>query len=284
MQDTQQTATCAFNVKRWLNYLRLYAGVNRSQLLLCSLLMLAAMLLFTTLMFPSTLPEYAETAQFDSSYFEDIPTMILYYCIMILGLVLFASFMYSSTHGKDKTFSSLSIPASPFEKWLTFFTIYIVGFWATFVVSMALTECYRLTVIGLSGYDIADKTRFITLCDLMPQSDGADSDIIALRTSLLISSLLLVQSIYSLGSIYFRRFSFIVTSLLLGAMSFIIPMLTFISVKLFFNNSGVDMRFEWFESAWNCFWVVTGLACSVIPMLYILGYRRYLQTEIINKW
>lgn len=284
MQDNVIISTRSFDAKRWINYFRLYTGVNRSQLLMCSMLLPAAMLVFTTLLFPSTLPAYenAVNAYYSIADRVNLPSYFLYYCILLLGVTLFASFMFSSVRGKDKSLRCLVTPASQFEKWLTYFIIYIVGFWVVFVLSMSITEGYRLLVTALSGYDKALVAEYISPADLLGDIDEVPSGVRALIYSAAIYSVLILQGVYALGSIYFRRFSYVITTLILGALSIIVPLLSVTTTILALDDDMVPR--EWMNDTWALFWVVTVSCVTMIVFLYALGYSRFRETEIIDKW
>ena len=286
MQDNTQISTTSFDTDRWLKYFGLYVSTNRTQLILSSAVMLAVMLIFTTLIFPISLPQYAMKDGYSTYAIRAINgySYALYYFVMFTGLVLSASFMFSSVHGKDKAFNTLVVPATQLEKWLTFLAIYIIGFWVVFAISMCLTEGYRLFVTAISGYDTTHAARFLSPVSLLTNMHDDNPDACAFIYSLAISFTLLLQGCYALGSIYFRRFSFVVTSLVLGAMSFLVPMIITVSYMVFFGNNATESRFEWLNDRHNMSWVVSTAGTVIIAAMYMLGYRRYRKTEIINKW
>lgn len=290
MQDNTQISTTCFDTDRWLKYFGLYVSTNRTQLILSSAVMLAVMLIVTTLIFPISLPQYAELTKITDDYPTytlsaiNLYSYALYYFVMFTGLVLSASFMFSSVHGKDKAFNTLVVPATQFEKWLTFFAIYIIGFWVVFAISMCLTEGYRLFVTAISGYDTTHAAQFLSPVSLLTNMHDDNPDLCAFIYSVAISFTLLLQACYALGSIYFRRFSFVVTSLVLGAMSFLVPMIITVSYMAFFGDNATEPRFEWIKDELNMSWVVSTAGTVIIAAMYMLGYRRYRKTEIINKW
>jgi len=136
------------------------------------------------------------------NYHEDGLYAIFFTGLFITGTI-FASISFNALGSKDKGIYWLSVPATHFEK------LACTILYATIFFTIAYCACfYCIKFIGLSFLDVYMKKHpglsYTKLTDFDNGFGGA--------IKYMIYAFFAIQSLYLLGSAYFRRYSFIVTT------------------------------------------------------------------------
>lgn len=230
---------------------------------------------------PSQLPEYKD---FMWSTECGVMTFFLGVFSILAGSSMFASM--STKHSRQAT---ILTPASQFEKFLTWFVVYlpvcIIAGLVCFYVADILRVCWAKWFT-----DFGEFARVIPLSDVIclttePLRDnGAFNHSTLFSISLSYSVYIILNGLFALGSIFFHRISLIKSAVLYFVIFQICGILSFVGTLVFFDNGNFTLRDFISESTFatsvTC-WIIT-LIIAVI--LYGLSYMRMKESEIISRW
>lgn len=206
------------------------------------------------------------------------------------------SSMFTCMHGKGERQTLLAIPASSLEKYLTYFTIYILGFIVVFFVSEIIADALRVACIKMFS-DYGDYAHFISLRRIF--TFGIDTNVydrtingeaVPVKNYLFITSyytlVIVTAAIFSLGSIVWQKASYLKTLCALAILQVVQTSLLMLSMRIFFGwNANITLR-DFFhpmgELARSPFIILIGLAISVF--MFWLGYRRFKDTDLVERW
>lgn len=299
-----QTATTYksdwFSSKRFAAYFRLYFSSYRNKLLLAASLMLAVTTLLLILMNYNNErmydPLYGGSSYYGGSKDYDPFWSFEQGIFILLGAIFSAiagSWMYSTMTTKRNRLETIEIPASQFEKFLTWWLIYLPIFLATMFICFYVADILRFVWAKLCLehsnhihiYPLGNLLTF-TLPPYNSLYEWAMEDsLLNLQLALTaFSSILGANAIFSLGSIFFHRLNFIKTVGVLFALLIVYGLLVAWGINVFeaADHTWVDMRYNGKSTAFtSCLFSAIGI---VIAWFYWLGYIRYKEDELIERW
>lgn len=288
-----------FSAKRWKRYVRLYLTENGRQLLLLLGVMLIATIIFLIFgIYSSFLSEYAylsETGMLDSLHDKDlawnVECQIMAFTIGVFSMIA-GTLMFKSFSTKASRHSVLLIPASAFEKFITWLIIYlplfIIASWACFFIG----DLVRVIWTKLFT-DYGALAKMIPLSDILslhaqPFAYSYEIETPFAETffdiTLTYCFLVTIHACYALGSSFFHKMAFLKTSIAGFVISVVLSLTSFFGTKVFFpgdNFVGVNPE-EGITTATSIWCMsITFIICTGF---YILSYYRMKESEIIDRW
>lgn len=306
MEPTIKLTHQSFEWSRFKAYFGSYYFANSRKLMLSAASILIAWLLICIL--PNVLSEfeiYKDNARLALEYPEkyyafvdpylSTEQMIGAFFLAILA-TLAGSSMFTCMHGKGNRQTLLAMPASSLEKYLTYFAIYILGSIAVFFVSEIIADALRVAIVKMFS-DYGEYAHFMSLKGVFTfgiDIDLLDSTIIGepvpVKNYLFITSyysfVLITAAIFSLGSIVWQKASYLKTLCALAILQVVMSCLFILSLRVFFGwNSNID-PIDIFSPtgplAQSPFIILIGLAISFF--MFWLGYRRFKDTDLVERW
>lgn len=306
MEPTIKLTHQSFEWSRFKAYFGSYYFANSRKLMLSAASILIAWIVICVL--PNIITEfdiYKDNARWALEYPEKYYAFVDPYLEIeqMIGAFLFAvlatlagSSMFTCMHGKGERQTLLAIPASSLEKYLTYFTIYILGFIAVFFVSAIIADALRVAIVKMFS-DYGEYAHFMSLkgiftfgidVDLLDSTITGES--VPVKNYLFITSyysfVLITAAIFSLGSIVWQKASYLKTLCALAILQVVQTSLLMFSMKIFFGwNANITLR-DFFqpmgELARSPYIILIGLAISVF--MFWLGYRRFKDTDLVERW
>ena len=140
--------------------------------------------------------------QTNTYYMESDLYIIFTFGIFIAGAI-FSSLSFKMLHHKEQGIAYLSLPASRFEKLLTAVFYHIILFTVVYILCFALIRAATLSIIETRLHNGLGNYRFSSIADRPVFDHGLDEFLIYFYFS--------VQTLFMAGSIYFKRFQFLLT-------------------------------------------------------------------------
>lgn len=272
MDNINQT----FCTQRFGAYFKAYLASNRRTLLLSMLSIPVVFLIFGACLGYDADPRMAGDS-FDYAWRAQSS-------LALIALYLFgaasASKFYSAMGSKEKRLSTMLVPASQLEKFLTYFILYIVAFYVVFYISFFIGD------------------RFRVLCAHIFTPNGAYAESLPLRdififlpfksvlaNTIIYSSVIAIQALFALGSILWMKNSFLKSLIAYFVISSVAGVLTLCSANIFFHNAfTVPRRLIPIHTESGAAWTVGIISAIITILLYWLTYRRSRETEIVSRW
>ena len=218
-------------------------------------------------------PNYWETRYYSSGNEDpmaDAMLLTFWFGMIICGCVC-ASTIFSQLGSKGGTISNLMLPTTQFNKFLSRWLICVPGFIITYIICFEIVDLGRCAVL-------------MQMCESHEYIHPAGFDLLrdmpAVAAWVLVSSALLGQSFYILGSAIWPKRSFLYTSLSL----FILQLAVSVVTSIYFSI--ISMQ-EYFDSNLNdtaLGWTFAGLALLGALINYTVAYFRYKEIEIVPRW
>lgn len=281
-----------FSCKRFANYFSLQLSTSWKTLTLSALCIIGGIILMCTLLpyvndtylIPYSNPEKVQHID----RFWDTEMTIFYILFNLLATVL-ASLMFSAMKTKSGRIQTLTIPASPLEKYATFFIIYIAGIYILSFISLIMGDYLRV----LSSHFYAHADVFIGRMPLkylfsmgygnFPDSTAAIDHqqlYVHYLQALYFGSILVTQAYMSLISIIWPKNSFIRGTGIAIGFTILMGVCVYLSFKMFRDmlTNAYSVRLQ---VLWTTVWIVT----SVITLiLFCISYFRFKESEVIDRW
>lgn len=205
--------------------------------------------------------------------------------ITILAYTITASLTFSSLTTKQRRLTEMMVPATKFEKFTTCIIIYVIIFPVAIWISDAAADILSAVVFGhlpsiFYFFSILDEFNFEGLSDTI----GAVHAFFFI-VALLYGIILFSQSIYTLGSAWWPKKSFIKTSLVMYGAQMLLPL--FIPWESLGNL--MDWLFKGFDDSNNIMPLVTMWSFVLIIFLvdfgvFALAWRRFKNTQLVQKF
>lgn len=204
-------------------------------------------------------------------------------CFMLGFICLYfgASTMFANIRHKKQAISFLMHPASNPEKYLSRWTYVTIGWPVVLIVSFFAADYFRVLFNMLVGWGAT--TSFISmLCDnavfgggnLMQLISNSSPAIVEIIISIL--AMMWTHSFYILGSAFFRRHPFILTSLVLMAIQICIAVA---------GDAGLLRHTDDFALDEAGRYAVIAVGLALMALNYWASYRLFKRTNVINnKW
>lgn len=200
--------------KQWIENNRFYLAASLALFGLLSL----AVIIFWILM--------------NRSRFEEKELYFIYITGLFLAGTIFASMGFSHLGNKEKGMSWLTFPASHTEKLITVFFYHTVLFFLVYSACFQLVKW--LTIAFVKNYYIGDRQALF-----VPVNWHEEMGTIV---PVMLIAFLAIQSLYLLGSLYFKQHSFIKTTLVMICLAGMYIFFVTKAYQVFFPDMGLHLR------------------------------------------
>lgn len=191
-------------------------------------------------------------------------------------LIVASSMMFSRCATKEGKLRDLLCPASPLEKYLASFLIYIIGGWL--VVGIMYLFSYHILPAAMDA--LTPYGAFYRMESLIGPANKFDGN--TRWITVIITALLFLQSFFALGSSVWPKASYFKTFgagfLLFGSMLLITALLMLHFVRKYQLYHGCYP--DWITGT-TLYLTIAGVMTVVN---YALAYMRYREMDVINKW
>lgn len=224
--------------------------------------------------------------QMDSPSYAAIVNNQLSNCSGITAFVLFmfmgvgGCYMTNNMRTKQHRIAFLSLPASNSEKFLSRYLWCTVGFLLMYIGAAVIADVLRMLLCLIVYGDMCGSVLAYMIGELAEFDLAANGEPIWSFVFLLIASLLYGHSNYMLGGVIFRRFNWILTTVVLYLLSFLLlPLLGLLE----FYESDVDAFID--KSGPVALCVGLGVVCLLLTSFnYWLSYKVFCRMQVIcNK-
>ncbi len=195
------------------------------------------------------------------------PEFIYYVFMMYVFGTIYASTAFSKLGTRSGSISLLTVPANSSEKFLANWAVHVVGFFVLFVIAAWFSDVCRVIVMKISYPDC-------NYIHTMSWSDLKNRDL-----PVIVTTFLMFQSFFLLGSIVWPRYSFIKTFAALTIIGTIYAITASICLILTFKHNQSLVYFDNFDPT-N---IVITIVIIVSLINYGLTYLRLRETEVINR-
>lgn len=200
--------------------------------------------------------------------------------IFILFLLISPSFLMANYRKRQGALAFLALPASSAEKYVVRFLLVTV-FWGVALCAGFL--CFDLIQYLIAHLTVGGQAQMGTFAYLLSGSDTTPIQAQGPFAATLAAWLLFFwfQSLYALGGTFFRRFQWIVVSVILVTV--------FIFVFSWLSGGGIRSFMQWIMGnnihPEGFFTVVSVVLALLIMLNYWLSYRLFRRTQLIqNRW
>lgn len=229
---------------------------------------------------------------------------LTFFTLMWFATTLYCADFYSVLSGKKERISVFTCPASNFEKFTTYFLIYVVILPLIFFVSFLLADAIRVWVYSGSTFGV-DCVHYIAPKYLLSfgcaseywqteyyasilAEPGAIEKIkemfevrAALQFSFSLFGGLLLQSLLALGSSIWTKKSGLKTICFGMIFGIVSSILFYWGMRAFFGNIAMEPRFS---EGMSFFYVWDAIVLAVIIFNWVLSYARFKEWEVIKRW
>lgn len=203
--------------------------------------------------------------------------------LIVVMLMISGSMMYGAISSRRDRLCTLQIPASQFEKFLTWLIvclpITVIACWISF---WAADICRVLWVKAFTDY--GEYARIIPFTDILALSASpVDSPESTLALVLNLSMAIVLNSIFALGGILFHRLSFIKTLLCLFIFTGLSSLMTYFGITIFFDghsSASNDLSTRLYSTSV----ILASVSIAISAFFYWLSYARLKEEEIVNRW
>lgn len=226
--------------------------------------------------------------------------LTLFYFLWILVGLKCGDF-YSLLMDKRERISLFTCPASNFEKFSTYFLIYVILFSVIFFGIFLFVDAIRVWVFRASteadcihyispryllSFGTAEKFWDIDFYNAAKNADLMDffRNAMAARFSVILFGGLLIQSLYALGCTVWPKKNFLKTSCFLLAFMILSGILFYKGSQLFYGNGTLTPREFGFSNTISEIIFYDIVAVCIIVFTWILSYMRFKEWEVIKRW
>lgn len=205
---------------------------------------------------------------------------------IIVGALLFASRSFSTMATPQSSLSTLMVPASQFEKYLYRLILAIPVYFIVMFILVVVADWLRVIFVELYYNTSVRPINWSKL--LLPDSEVyadvaiSGSFFRVMARSFLV--LLMAQSFFFLGAIVWPKHSMLKTFL-----SIVVIIFGYVLwaawIMTTFENDGMSMNgLSWIDDK-DTLISINNILCVIIAIFnYWLAYRRFRESEIINRW
>lgn len=286
-----------FSPKRFGEYFTLYGSVNWKTFTLRTLIIFAVLIFYSTfipyitdtyIISPNNHAQISEARNTDMFWSREVNFVSF---IFFIVSIVWSSYMFSAMLTKSNRISTLTIPASSFEKFITYFIYYIVAVYIIFFIAVYVADFARILSTHLYHHDdVCIKPlpldSFINhgneIGDFSPKYAIEKEGFASFLNAVSYGSLFLSQAFMALISCISPKNSFM-KGLGIAFILFVLSIICFSSGVVWFGDifeTKPDINTNINSVAiftWCAFYI------SAIG-LFILSYFRFKENEIINRW
>lgn len=266
-----------FDWKRFRMMLLWTYGNNKGNLLRMGVIMTIAFFLCE---------EFVAGVTLSNSWDDDIDFVggiMLSFCCMV-GLTCFyfgASTMFSCTRHKRQATAFLMHPASNMEKYLSRWIYVTVGWGIVITLAFLAADCLRMIFNTVMGWSLTSSILSMLAAGPVFQDPGLmwfisslPADTVA-NIVLMVTAMMWTHSFYILGSAFFRRHAFLLTTIVL----------MFIQMALAITVATVDYEVASVELVAVGGYTAAAFVLALTIFNYWASYRLFRHTNVINnKW
>lgn len=284
------TTSQIFNTSRFGKYLRLYISENGKQLGLYALFVPIALTLLMIL--PDLTDKFSDYSNevydrwgcfmngHDPRWSWVMACTIFAFSVFI---TLVGNIFYQAMHGKNRRYVTLSLPVSNFEKWLTWFVVYVIGFLAVFVLSFYCADAIRVLLVKI----FADHSEMASMFPVSRELDKLlklENNIGYFAILMYLSVALLSVGMFTLGSIVWSKSHFFKTLASLALLQFVVVIVCS-SACMTIAMDG-DFRLRWDFEEYSLSYLAYSYALLAVIYVFItwLAYARFKDSELVNRW
>lgn len=281
-----------FDGQRFGRFFSLYMAFNRNRLLGYAAVIIIA-LIGGALIFP-VLTLFTAYNNCTPKTFMDDPSIpfqiVLSIAIIVIGCMLSGSMTFNSLTTKDSRLQAFAVPASQFEKMLTWGIVNLIGFWIVVCIGVCIADAFR---VGVTLLFVHDPSRVFSLvigvCNELSGFDAQDTALLFF----FIASALNTQAFFVLGGSVWYRNSFIKTlgfnwiwSNICSALFAAAIGITVIVYGYQDFGEPIDAFFYRFDESIVAplIWSGTSLVTLFTMFYYWLSYRRFREDGIVFSW
>lgn len=287
------SSASGFSFGRFAAYFRLYVMANRRKLLLAmgQIFIITFIFYIFNLYFGgrdhyATIAEMGGIKDFDPMW-SSCNSIMLMLAFVISALA--GSWMYSSVSSKHTRLMTFEIPAAQSEKFLTWWIIYVPLFIVALFVCYYLADVMRVLWV-MVGTDYGDQAHIMPIGDLLrftypdpintvPQLENQGLLLVSLY-----GWLIMLNAVFSLGSIFFHKLGFLKTMAFLFVAMIVFGIISQLGFSVFFSGDNIDLTSRLDSDSPSKIWIVGTTLAVLSAYIYWLGYARYKDTEIVNRW
>lgn len=278
-----------FSPLRFGLYIKQYAGENWKKLLQMVASIFGMFIILTTI-FPLLKGTYSYPSHVDGMW--DFETTI-FWCLLFVMAAATAATMFFNIDNKNKRISLLTLPASNLEKFLTVFLFSIIGFYIIFFAALIVADYARVLIApiyAVPGAEIAHMPLkyFFTFGKVDEDLQILDhsEEIVAGVRLVAFSSLIILQAFYALAASIWPKNAKIRGTLAGICIIIGINLISYISIKICFPYDNFMPKKPHFEDFnLNTFITINYIVAIAITIgTYLLTYKRFKETESIERW
>lgn len=278
-----------FSPLRFGLYIKQYAGENWKKLLQMVASIFGMFIILTTII-PLLKGTYSYPSHVDGMW--DFET-IIFWCLLFVMAAATAATMFFNIDNKNKRISLLTLPASNLEKFLTVFLFSIIGFYIIFFAALIVADYARVLIApiyAVPGAEIAHMPLkyFFTFGKVDEDLQILDhsEEIVAGVRLVAFSSLIILQAFYALAASIWPKNAKIRGTLAGICIIIGINLISYISIKICFPYDNFMPKKPHFEDFnLNTFITINYIVAIAITIgTYLLTYKRFKETESIERW
>ena len=286
MQVISTTNSECLNPRRFRSYFTLYMRSERRKLLLGASLFFIFPFLFILFLY------YTENGMYRWSEYENFdPFWNIESGVFIIFIFLFmavsGSWMFQVYTGKRKRLGCIELPASQWEKFLTWWIVCVPLCLVAIFISFWFVDVLRvLWIKAFTPY--GDKAMLYPLKNLLslvekPYPIGYSWTLPGNLVGLVYSLLIATNAIFALGSVLFHKLSFLKT---IGSIFVLIVVysIIFMSGSSSFFSTGVAQLSSRYDMEPTGNLIFAMIVAAVSLCIYGFCYARMKEEDIIDRW
>ncbi len=193
----------------------------------------------------------------------------LFEAILFIGGVIYTSGIFKELHNPQKGISYLMQPASIPEKFLAKLLLSTIGYSLAVIVFLFL---FSVVISGLSSVIFGKGSPLFNP--------------FTLNVIWMILNYFIIQSVFLLGSVYFKRSALFKTILALFVFVILLGLMSFISIRIVYGND-LSLNLQELSGSFKNYFIsyIPGIAKTLYlfaaaPLFWIVGYFRLKETEV----
>ncbi|MDR0891279.1 MAG: hypothetical protein LBN24_01520 [Mediterranea sp.] len=204
----------------------------------------------------------------------------LVWTLFLMGTIS-ASFLMEPMKTKTSRIAELTLPATPFERFIVRWLVFTVGFLLVYFLLFRLADWTRVAVFSIA-YPKADAIRSLPMFDYLVGSQTGHWTLVpgALQLWLLILLYLFVQSLFVLGSALWPKNAFLKT-FAVGFILFVVYALIVTGEVMWLTDRHTSLPNFW---TLTTSWGAIGVLSVLTIFCWTLAYFRFKESEVINRW
>ena len=268
-----------FSFPRFANYFKKVLVEDRKRLLQRIITVFGLLVVFGAIISDSCYQHYMEALKMGIVRNEIDPAidglMPLFVFGLFIGCALSASFIMEPMNSKTGRIYALMLPATSFEKYFVRWFIYTIGYLVVYYLLFLLVDVMRVCVFSVVYPEIDIITFLNPYAEIVALRDDAPLGFI-------VSLYLLLQSIFVLGSSLWPKYAFLktFTAYTILGMAF---SAFFAGIMNLFDRPGNSYIMPELSDD-TLFLIATCGVMMVTLFFWWLAYKRFKETEVVNRW